>query len=75
MLKQLLPQNTKIVDSADATAKALEQVLIKQDLRTSGSTNQPPSYLVTDSAGRFQAVGEVFLGERLTAAHIELVDI
>ena len=64
-----------MVDSADATAAALERLLIeKQLLQVSKTTRGVTHYLVTDSVSRFQHVGEIFLGETLSAGDIELVD-
>jgi glutamate racemase len=75
LLKTLLPPEVMIVDAADATTKALQQVLAKENLL---NLNQEISgevcYLVTDSVKRFQAVGEIFLGEPLLTQDIELVD-
>ena len=74
-LAELLPPNVSLVDSADATADALYL-----SLRQSNLLNQDPSllkathYLVTDSAARFQKIGEIFLGEPLRKESIELVD-
>lgn len=75
LLATLLPAGMTIVDSAEATAKALHQTLTASNLlsRERGSRAKI-SYLVTDSIKRFQAVGEIFLGEPLQAEHIELVD-
>jgi glutamate racemase len=76
LLSKLLPKQVTIVDSAHATAHVfrslLEQTnLINDKASGSGSVN----YLVTDSIKRFQAVGELFLGEALAAGDIELVDV
>lgn len=75
LLKTLLPAGVNVVDSADATAIALQQLLVEKNLlhpvRTAGSLN----YLVTDSVKRFQSVGQIFLGEALEIGDIELVDI
>ena len=75
LLKTLLPAGVTVVDSADATAKALEQLLLKEKLlQASKATQGTTHYLVTDSVTRFQHVGEIFLGETLAAGDIELVD-
>lgn len=76
LLRALLPASVTIVDSADATAIALEQILKEHHiLNTSLSGNTKTHYLVTDSIKRFQQVGELFLGEALSINSIELVDI
>ena len=75
LLATLLPKGVTVVDSADATAAALERLLIeKQLLQVSKTTRGVTHYLVTDSVSRFQHVGEIFLGETLSAGDIELVD-
>ncbi|KTD20536.1 glutamate racemase [Legionella lansingensis] len=74
VLKTLLPDGVTIVDSAEATAKALHDVLVKADLLTTNGSTSTVNYLVTDSIKRFQTVGEIFLGEPLNVERIELVD-
>ena len=76
LLAQLLPIGVHVVDSADATALALQQVLIQENLQITGHlSNGSVRYLVTDSVNRFQKVGEIFLNDILLAADIELVDV
>ncbi|KTD16736.1 glutamate racemase [Legionella jordanis] len=74
LLKTLLPENVSIVDSAQATAKALKELLQKAQLNNSSDSLSTIRYLVTDSIERFQKVGEIFLGEPLNQHNIELVD-
>ncbi len=74
LLSALLPNGVCVVDSADATAIALQQWLA-QDGLLKAETGGAVQYLVTDSVKRFQKVGEIFLGETLSAADIELVDV
>lgn len=75
LLKTLLPKGVTVVDSADATAVALEQLLLQEKLLQANKTALGSThYLVTDSVARFQHVGEIFLGETLAAGDIELVD-
>ena len=76
LLSTLLPKGVKVVDSADATAVALQQLLLQGSLLNTGKTSSGSTqYLVTDSVKRFQSVGEIFLNEPLSAADIELVDV
>lgn len=76
LLTALLPSGVNVVDSAGATAAALQQLLTHENLLNvdalSGACVQ---YLVTDSVKRFRAVGEIFLGESLMASDVELVDV
>lgn len=75
LLTTLLGQNVRVVDSAKATAQALQNLLSKKELLIdkSGATGNV-HYLVTDSVSRFQSVGEIFLNEPLLRADIELID-
>lgn len=75
LLATLLPEQVTVVDSAEATAKALYRTLFEAEL-LNANPEQPVniSYLVTDSVKRFQSVGEIFLGEPLQMEQIELVD-
>lgn len=76
LLSRLLPVGVRVVDSANATAVALQQLLKQEDLlNVSVLSGGDVQYLVTDSVKRFQKVGEIFLGEALSVAEIELVDV
>lgn len=63
----------KIVDSAIATAKTVEDVLKAKNIQ---STMKQGSYrfLVTDQPQRFSRVAEVFYGEPIDLSNIELID-
>ncbi len=74
LLATLLPKGVTVVDSADETAKVLRQGLTEANLLSTEKESKI-SYLVTDSIKRFQAVGEIFLGEPLQTEQIELVDL
>lgn len=74
LLNTLLPSNVRIVDSAEATAKALQDILFSQNLLNQEFDSQSIKYLVTDSIKRFQKVGQIFLGQPLESQDIELID-
>jgi glutamate racemase len=75
-LTLLLPSEVTMVDSGEATAQALQRLLIERELITpSQGARGKVSYLVTDALPRFQSVGELFLGEPLHSADIELIDL
>lgn len=75
LLIHLLPKGITVVDSADATARSLYNVLNDKNLlNDKPSVHSKVRYLVTDSVTRFQNVGEIFLGERIELNDIELVD-
>lgn len=75
LLASLLPSGVNVVDSADATAIALQALLIKENLLQDKKSSGNTQYLVTDSVPRFQKVGEIFLNASLAASDIELVDV
>jgi glutamate racemase len=76
LLASLLPEGVAIVDSAQATALSLHQLLRNNNLLNNENIGLAKiSYLVTDSINRFQKVGEIFLGEELKIDDIELVDV
>lgn len=75
LLQSLLPAGVCVVDSADATALALRQLLIDEQLLNTSVLQGSAHYLVTDSVKRFQSVGQIFLGESLLLGDIELVDV
>lgn len=73
-LRQLIAPHIQLVDSAEATAKALKEHLLAAQLCRAQSSRGEVQYLVTDSVKRFQTVGEIFLEESLATHEIELVD-
>lgn len=75
LLETLLPAGVSVVDSADATAVALKQLLQDKQLINLSTSPGSAQYLVTDSVKRFQSVGQIFLGESLAVGDIELVDV
>ncbi len=74
LLARLLPKEVTVVDSAEATAASLFQLLAEKNLLNESTAQSKVHYLVTDSVQRFQKVGEIFLGESLDINDIELVD-
>jgi len=74
LLRDLLPEHVRVVDSAEATADAVKQALMDAGIANTTQPQKKTHYLVTDSAARFGAVGAIFLGEPLNQQDIELVD-
>lgn len=63
-----------LVDSGETVAAAVEKLLTEKSLaRTSGRGDV--RYLATDGAERFARVGSLFLGEKLSPADVEMVDL
>lgn len=76
LLAKQLSNRVVLVDSGEETALSLRRLLQDRQLTSPSVTKQGSAqYLVTDSVSRFQTVGEIFLGERLSSSAIELIDI
>lgn len=73
LLETLLPAGIQIVDSAQATALYVKEMLEAQRLQSKGP-HRATRFLVTDSIHRFQRVGAIFLGESLEHKQLELID-
>lgn len=73
-IQKLLPAGVNIVDSAEATAAALQQLLMKNQLITTSTDKPRTHFLVTDSVQRFQKISPLFLGDALQVESIEGID-
>lgn len=62
MLRELLPSEIALVDSAEATAGAIEAALQAGSLLASGAMGGAARFFVTDVPERFCRVGQAFLG-------------
>ena len=74
MIGKVAGPSIKLVDSAETTAKAVSGLLDVRHLRRK-SPRQTPRFLATDAPERFARVGEIFLGTKIDAAAVELVDL
>jgi len=63
-----------LIDSAETTAMAVEEILREKSLLHDGAA-QPPIFLATDAPGRFAHLGEIFLGEPIDPGAVTLVDL
>jgi glutamate racemase len=63
-----------LVDSAETTAQAVEEILRDSGLLSSGPA-MAPVFLATDAPGRFAHLGEIFLGEAIDPGRVTLVDL
>ncbi len=63
-----------LVDSAETTAAAVEEILRDAGLLSDGPA-APPVFLATDAPGRFAHLGEIFLGEAIDPGRVTLVDL
>src|SRR5579871_5735560 len=64
-----------IVDSATTTAARVAEMLDRQGLGRSSEAPPVVRLLATDGAERFATVGGRFIGERIGAADVEVVDL
>jgi glutamate racemase len=64
-----------IVDSAATAALTVQQLLLAQNLLHAPSAAPATCFLVTDGEERFQRIGSRFLGQEISAAAIERVDL
>lgn len=64
-----------LVDSAETTARAVKDCLRRSGLAAPGGSEGAVRFLATDAPERFARVGAVFLGEAITPAEVELVDL
>lgn len=64
-----------IVDSAETTAVALAQDLVRRNLAAVQNATVSMALLATDSPQRFARVGSRFIGESFAPQQVELVDL
>lgn len=74
-LARVVGARVKLVDSAETTAIAVERLLAERGLARSKSGARTLRFLATDAPERFARVGEIFLGARIAATDVELVDL
>jgi glutamate racemase len=63
-----------LVDSAETTALEVLRLLDAHRMRRKGEV-RPPIFLATDAVERFARVGSLFLGQKIEADQVELVDL
>jgi glutamate racemase len=75
LIARMLGAGVTIVDSAATTADALRRALDAAKLTRAASDTGTVRLLATDGAERFARTGATFLGRRLEASDIEIVDL
>jgi glutamate racemase len=71
-IRAVIPAQVHIVDAAaSVAAEVVRQVRPQSSTRRNGRV----TWLATDGADRFARVGGIFLGERLRAEEIEIIDL
>jgi len=74
IIRDAVPSEVAIVDSAIATAGAVAQVLRQHNLAIDeGMVAEQTRFLVTDSQQRFQRIAHIFLSEEISEDAIELI--
>jgi glutamate racemase len=64
-----------LVDSADAVADAVAQLLSAAKLASEDPSTKADEFLATDAPERFARVGEIFLGRKIAPEAVTLVDL
>jgi len=73
VIGQVAGADVAIIDSAETTAKAVEEILNARGLLAAGPGSS--RFLCTDAPGRFAHLGEIFLGEPIDPGSVTLVDL
>ncbi len=70
LLGRVMGPEVQLIDSAEETARAVEQVLVERGLAAEGEGRGSHRFVVSDDEPRFRAVGSRFVGERLDQAEV-----
>ncbi|SMF35902.1 glutamate racemase [Desulfovibrio gilichinskyi] len=64
-----------LVDSAETTAKTVKCILAESNLNNDSNVSGEISFMATDSAERFAAVGSAFLGRPINPKNVRCIDL
>ena len=70
LLQRVMGPEVRLVDSGQATASALETILVTQALEAPRDSKAHHRFIVSDDEARFRQVGSRFIGERLGKAEV-----
>ena len=70
LLQRVLGPEVRLIDSGEATAAALETILVDKELRAPDDATVAHRFVVSDDEARFRQVGSRFIGERLGKAEV-----
>ncbi len=70
LLQRVMGPEVRLVDSGQATAAALETILVTQALEAPPDSKAQHRFVVSDDEARFRQVGSRFIGERLGKAEV-----
>jgi glutamate racemase len=75
IIAQTVGPDILLVDSADAVADAVVQLLSAAKLASEDASTKADEFLATDAPERFARVGEIFLGRKIAPEAVTLVDL
>jgi glutamate racemase len=70
LLQRVMGPEVTLIDSGQATAAALETILVEKSLEAPGEGKAYHRFVVSDDEARFRQVGSRFIGERLGKAEV-----
>jgi len=70
MLQRVMGPEVKLIDSGEATAAALDDILAEKALAAPPQAPAQHRFVVSDDEARFRQVGSRFIGERLDTAEV-----
>jgi glutamate racemase len=70
LLQRVMGPEVRLVDSGQATAAALETILVDRALEAAPGSKAHHRFVVSDDEARFRQVGSRFIGERLGKAEV-----
>jgi glutamate racemase len=70
LLQRVMGPEVRLIDSGQATAAALETILVEKSLKAPETSDVYHRFVVSDDEARFRQVGARFIGERLGKAEV-----
>lgn len=70
LLQRVMGPEVRLIDSGQATAAALQTILVDRALEAPRDSESQHRFVVSDDAARFRQVGSRFIGERLGEAEV-----
>ena len=70
LLQRVMGPDVRLIDSGQATAAALETILVDRALQAPPDSKAHHRFVVSDDEARFRQVGSRFIGERLGKAEV-----
>lgn len=74
-LREIVGEDVKIVDSAKATAKSVEEALACLGLLREENSAPARKFMITDNPERFIRTGTLFLGRKIKESEVAVVDL